>query len=51
MVAGYTTLNGPAACHEIVLLCELGRQAAMNGLSNGTSKRLKSATLRVTTVR
>jgi hypothetical protein len=46
-----TTLNVPAPCHEIVLLCELGRQAAVNGLSSGTSKRLKSARLRVTTVR
>jgi hypothetical protein len=51
LVAGCTTLNGPAHCHEILLVCELGRQAAVNGLSKGTSKRLKSATLRVTTVR
>lgn len=36
---------------RVLLLCALGRQAAVNGLSKGTSKRLKSATLRVTTVR
>jgi len=50
-VSGRSTLYILAPRHEFVILSELDRQAAVKGLSSGTSNRLKSATFRVTTVR